>query len=303
MLTGLQSGMGHRLIPTLVVVLLVAAPRIVAQQPSSPWPPPGVLRVADADTPPRAVKKQSADYTPDAMRLGIQGVVGLSCVVNADGSVGEVRVTRSLDALHGLDVAAIAAAKQWQYSPATKNGKPVPVVVTIEMSFQLGPETSSYFTWPAGFSGSTSGVGWKAMDLESNETKLHIEYPDSWAARRDASPRELVTLQSADSAATAVIEPLTVSNGSYIRPFSPEQLKSIADKMTPGARSFGQVSAQGRVWVWTESAALDSGSTWRFQTLVDDTAVNVTMAIHGARDELSAQLGSMLRRMTIKSKL
>ena len=296
--------MGYRFVPAFAVVLMVAAPTIPAQQSTSPWPPPGVWHVADVDTPPRAIETPRADYPGDAMRVGIQGLVVLSCVVNADGTVGEVRVTRSLDALHGLDDAAVAAAKEWRYSPALKGGKAVPVVVTIEMSFTVRKDESPYFTWPAGFSASTTGIAWKPMDFESSETRLHIEYPDSWTARRDAGPRELLTLQTADSTATMVIEPLTVANGSYSRPFSPDQLKSIADRITPGARTFGQASAGGRVWVWTESASPDASAlTWRFQTLADDTAVNLTMTVRGAHDDLMAQLGSMVRRMTVKSKL
>jgi TonB family protein len=54
-----------------------------------------------------------------------------------DGSVADARVTRSLDARFGLDDEAIAAAKQWRFRPGTLNGKPVPVVVSIELMFSV----------------------------------------------------------------------------------------------------------------------------------------------------------------------
>jgi TonB family protein len=54
-----------------------------------------------------------------------------------DGSVGEVKVTRSLDPIFGLDQEAIKAAKQWKFMPGTRFGQPVPVLVTIELSFTL----------------------------------------------------------------------------------------------------------------------------------------------------------------------
>ena len=54
-----------------------------------------------------------------------------------DGSVGNVRVMRSLDALFGLDEKAIAAAKQWRFKPGMANGKPVAVAITIELTFTL----------------------------------------------------------------------------------------------------------------------------------------------------------------------
>jgi TonB family protein len=46
-----------------------------------------------------------------------------------------VKVTRSLDAVYGLDEAAIKAAKQWRFAPGTFNGQPVPVAISIEMAF------------------------------------------------------------------------------------------------------------------------------------------------------------------------
>jgi protein TonB len=46
-------------------------------------------------------------------------------------------VTRSLDAEYGLDQEAIAAAKKWKFKPGTRQGKPVPVLVTIELTFTL----------------------------------------------------------------------------------------------------------------------------------------------------------------------
>jgi protein TonB len=76
-------------------------------------------------------------YTDDAMRMRIQGSVWVECVVMPDGTVGDARVMRSLDARFGLDEEAIAAAKQWRFRPGTLNGKPVPVVVSIELMFSL----------------------------------------------------------------------------------------------------------------------------------------------------------------------
>jgi TonB family protein len=46
-------------------------------------------------------------------------------------------VTRSLDTTYGLDAEAVKAVKQWVFDPGTKDGKAVPVLVQIEMSFSL----------------------------------------------------------------------------------------------------------------------------------------------------------------------
>ena len=54
-----------------------------------------------------------------------------------DGSVGEVKVTRSLDPIFGLDQEAIKAAKMWRFRPGMRQGEPVPVIITIELTFTL----------------------------------------------------------------------------------------------------------------------------------------------------------------------
>jgi TonB family protein len=63
--------------------------------------------------------------------------VQLECVVLPDGSVGDVRVARPLDPTYGLDEEAVKAAKRWRFTPGTKDGTPVPVVVTLELTFTL----------------------------------------------------------------------------------------------------------------------------------------------------------------------
>ena len=84
---------------------------------------------------PVLVKEVKPRYTADAKDAKIQGVVTLECVVNADGSVGDVEVTKPLDA--GLDEEAIKAVTQWRFQPGKKDGKPVPVRITLEMTFTL----------------------------------------------------------------------------------------------------------------------------------------------------------------------
>jgi protein TonB len=75
--------------------------------------------------------------TADAMRAKVQGSVWLECIVLPDGTVGDVRITRSLDSRFGLDEEAIAAARRWRFKPGLLNGRPVPVAVTIELMFSL----------------------------------------------------------------------------------------------------------------------------------------------------------------------
>jgi protein TonB len=85
----------------------------------------------------RPLSRVSPQYTADAVRAKVQGVVQLECVVLATGSVGDCEVTRSLDRPFGLDQEAIRAARQWRFQPGTRQGRPVATFVTIELEFSL----------------------------------------------------------------------------------------------------------------------------------------------------------------------
>lgn len=86
---------------------------------------------------PRLVRDVRPQYTAEAMRARVSGSVGLSCVVDRDGSVRDCRVTRSLDTLYGLDAEALRVVRQWRFEPARRAGEPVPVRVTIELAFSM----------------------------------------------------------------------------------------------------------------------------------------------------------------------
>jgi TonB family protein len=64
----------------------------------------------------------------------VSGVVILEAVIGPDGRVTDLRVLRSV-AL--LDDAAIAAVQQWMYSPTRLNGVPVPVIMTVTVTFTM----------------------------------------------------------------------------------------------------------------------------------------------------------------------
>ena len=86
---------------------------------------------------PESSPRSSRSYTPAAMQAKIQGDVELSAVVRADGTVGDVTVTQSLDTTYGLDDAAVEAARQWTFTPGTKDGQAVDVEVHMNMRFTL----------------------------------------------------------------------------------------------------------------------------------------------------------------------
>lgn len=97
----------------------------------------GAYRPGNGVVSPEVLFEKKPDYTADAMRLKVQGVVEVEAIVESDGSVGQVRVVRSLDDRWGLDQKAVEAVRQWRFRPGTRMGKAVPVLVNIELTFSI----------------------------------------------------------------------------------------------------------------------------------------------------------------------
>lgn len=79
--------------------------------------------------------KPEPEYSEEARQAKYQGSVTLKAVVNEKGETTAVRVVKKLGL--GLDEKAIEAVQKWRFNPGMKDGEPVPVMVTIEVSFRL----------------------------------------------------------------------------------------------------------------------------------------------------------------------
>jgi TonB family protein len=109
-----------------------AASAGAAPPPAAPGSAP--VRLGPGMTPPRRIKNVNAVYPPQALSDRVQGVVFVELTIGTDGRVTDVKVVRSIPQ---LDAAAIAAAKQWQFTPVLQNGVPVPVIMTATVDFVL----------------------------------------------------------------------------------------------------------------------------------------------------------------------
>ncbi|HEY1535134.1 MAG TPA: TonB family protein, partial [Polyangiaceae bacterium] len=78
---------------------------------------------------------EHAEYPPDAEKAGLQADVLLKLTIDRDGKVTKVVVTEP--AGNGFDQAAQAAALKFTFTPATRDGVPVPVVIPSRYSFTL----------------------------------------------------------------------------------------------------------------------------------------------------------------------
>jgi protein TonB len=91
---------------------------------------------------PVATSKVDPAYPLVLMKQNVSGTVILYAVILADGSVGKVRVLRSVD--ERLDRFASEAIAKWQFQPATKNGNPVAVEATFWIPFHPAKVNSGF---------------------------------------------------------------------------------------------------------------------------------------------------------------
>jgi protein TonB len=99
-----------------------------ADKPTAPIRPGGRI-VA----PQRIVYVQPV-YPPIAQSAGIEGRIVIEAIVGPTGEIKEARVVRSV---RFLDDAALAAVRQWKYTPTLLNGTPVSVLLTVSVDFKL----------------------------------------------------------------------------------------------------------------------------------------------------------------------
>lgn len=92
-----------------------------------------VYRVGGDVLSPRLVVTSDPEYSTEASNNDVQGTVTLEVVVEIDGKPTDIRVVKSLG--FGLDEQAVKAVRKWRFKPGTKGGRPVPVRVTVQATF------------------------------------------------------------------------------------------------------------------------------------------------------------------------
>jgi protein TonB len=105
--------------------------------PPPPPAPPSVtkpLRVGGRIRTPARVAYVAPAYPVIAQTARVQGDVVLEAIIGVDGTVEDLRVVRGITLLND---AALDAVSRWRYTPTLLNGIPVPVVMTVTVSFRL----------------------------------------------------------------------------------------------------------------------------------------------------------------------
>lgn len=90
---------------------------------------------AEFDVRPMPVKTPPPTYPTDMRKDGVTGVVALKVLIDAEGNVAEVSVSKSSNS--AFEEPAIAAVKRWKFKPGQKEGKAVPAQLMIPLQFRL----------------------------------------------------------------------------------------------------------------------------------------------------------------------
>ena len=116
----------------LTETMMVRVSQRAAQTPTAPSAAPTVVRVGGDIRIPRQIRRVEPAYPDAAVSAGIEGTVVIDAIIGKNGEVRDARIVKSVPT---LDDAALAAVREWVYTPTLLNGVPVDVAMTVSISF------------------------------------------------------------------------------------------------------------------------------------------------------------------------
>lgn len=116
-----------------VLCLLIAIAPGLAQQ-TKPEEP--AYKIGKDVKPPRAISSPQPDFSADARRGKVDGVVVVTGYVGTDGKFHDAKVLRSIGDSR-LDGKVLDAVSKWTFHPCTKDDKPVDCRMNVETEIHL----------------------------------------------------------------------------------------------------------------------------------------------------------------------
>jgi TonB family protein len=107
---------------------------------------PAIFRQSTVDQKAKLLSKFEPDSNEFAQAAGVAGMSQYHAVVGPDGKVSEVAVSRPIG--FGLDENAVAAIRKAQFQPAIKDGKPVAVMVDLDVPFRIFSKRTNVHSAP-----------------------------------------------------------------------------------------------------------------------------------------------------------
>ena len=129
---------------------------------------------SESVVPPVALMQcRQPEYTEEARMAHLAGIVTMSLTVDDDGMPADIHVVNPVGL--GLDESAVACMRQSRYSPAQKDGKPVPLKINVSLEFQ-GHWDSDWHLGAAAF---------RCAEGEVRPVVVKTKFPSSTGDRRN----------------------------------------------------------------------------------------------------------------------
>jgi serine/threonine-protein kinase len=116
--------------PAVPAVGAVPAPAV-----PSAAAPGRVYQTTEVDVKPEVLTQVAPGYPEEVAKQKVEDVVVLQVLVDASGRPQDIKLLRGSRRAPLLDGAAAAAVRQWTFSPARKNGQPVPCWFNVGVPF------------------------------------------------------------------------------------------------------------------------------------------------------------------------
>jgi protein TonB len=127
---GVPAGIPNDGVPGSMLTDVPVPPPPPAEKPAKP------IRVGGSIRQPQKIHHVAPIYPAIAQSARVEGTVILDATIGEDGRIRNLRLLRSIPL---LDNTAMDAVRQWQFTPTLLNGEPVPVVMTVTVTFTLHP--------------------------------------------------------------------------------------------------------------------------------------------------------------------
>ena len=127
-----------------------------------------VLRQNNVDQKARLLTSFEPDSNDFAQAAGVAGMALYHTVIGPDGKPGEIAVARPIG--FGLDENAVAAIRKAKFSPAIKNGQPVPVMLDLVVQFRI-------FSRRTGATGALPDLAQQAAPPPANSEQAAADKP------------------------------------------------------------------------------------------------------------------------------
>ena len=95
----------------------------------------GVMSVGGGVSAPQLMHSVDPEFTDQARRANLQGIVSIQLIVDSQGNPQNIHVVRHLGM--GLDQKAVEAVRQYKFRPAMYQGHPVAVQLVVDVNFHL----------------------------------------------------------------------------------------------------------------------------------------------------------------------